>query len=191
MWQFYLRLRASRVRADCITDRTRAPNLATMSIGGKTKVTILVGIGTLTGTTTLNPNGKPNAIGRMSVRNSRRSSLVSRSARASHLPPDVADRHSLRAAIDHRQGDFSLPRRPAAVKVRIRLNRNSRPTDNRQPECPDVRHNRQNKSRNAQHAGGRHVRQPYGDPCSAAPLRPRRRYGKVLPTVSAAQMWWA
>jgi hypothetical protein len=82
---------------------------------------------------------------------------------------NIADRHRFRAAIDHRQNDLVRPRlswiSPSRrdVLVRAVFHRNSRPAHNCQPERPDIRDNRQNKSRNTQRAGDRHVRQPYGD----------------------------
>jgi hypothetical protein len=97
---------------------------------------------------------------------------------------NIADRHRLRAAIDHRQDDLVRPRfswmSPSRrdVLVRAVFHRNARPTHNCQPECPDIRHNRQNKSRNTQRARDRHVRQPYDLVCcgpTAAPIPIVRR----------------
>ena len=48
--------------------------------------TILVGSGMFTGNRTLNPNGKPNVTGSMSLRNSFFPRLLSPSARARRLP---------------------------------------------------------------------------------------------------------
>ena len=71
------RLRAMRFKTVCMTERTRrstcstsglSPNSAAMSIGLSTSVMILLGNGKLIGNNMLNPNGKPNVIGMISLR---------------------------------------------------------------------------------------------------------------------------